>query len=196
MAERTSSSRSMRSRNSRCDTPSLVTSTSELLFCDEVPSAGFRYFTRSVAARSSDLEKWTNLSRTDSPGAVPTSRQFQRWTSSEDRQLANGVNSGNGPPHDWKRIASDHLLNTRSPSQVSLSLVFGIHFTPSLYPDHRRLFSVKQGGRTLFVQMYISGPLVLRKMPSSYSISGVDWDGQQSRRIYREGWPNKPEIAL
>lgn len=141
MAESSSTSKSMQAPISRCDTPSLVvSSTSEHMNRYEVTSTEFRYFTRSVssAAQSADVDKFTNPGRPESPCEENLSRPFQRWTSSEDQQLVRGVNAGNGPPHDWKTIAATHLANTRSPSQVSVSPFSALKFhTFTTYPYHR-----------------------------------------------------------
>lgn len=182
----------------RCDTPSLVASTPEPSNCYGVSSIDLNHFKRDLdfAEQSADLEKKTNSGRSNRLGEEKKSRQFQRWTSFEDQSLEKGVQMGDGPPHDWKKIALDHLAGMRSPRQVRVSTLSVIHFNPPLSYQYHRLFSASQGGRMLFVQILITVHLVPRKTMLFYTTERLDWDGRQLRLIYRAEWPNKSEIAL
>ena len=44
-------------------------------------------------------------------------RKFQRWSDEEDEILQEAVEAAGNPPYNWKRIASKHFANRRSPLQ-------------------------------------------------------------------------------
>jgi hypothetical protein len=67
-----------------------------------------------------DPETTTTPSSSEKAFKEKTERQFQRWTSAEDRQLKEGVSMGDGPPHDWTKIAANYFAGMRSPGQVRL----------------------------------------------------------------------------
>lgn len=119
---------------SRCDTPSLVTSTSEDIDCCGKNSVDLGDFpgdfdsSLEVVEHSADTESKKTSERSNSPFEEKKTRQFQRWTPIEDHLLQGGIKMGGGPPHDWKTIAANHLSGTRSAIQVSLLALSMIYF--------------------------------------------------------------------
>lgn len=107
-------------RLSRCDAPSLVTSTSEdadryhvISSFDSGDLVGDVVVEQSIETNPDDRSNNNHVQ-------IKTPRKFKRWTSIEDSLLEIGVKMGEGPPHDWKVIAAEHLAGMRSPLQVSL----------------------------------------------------------------------------
>ncbi|GAX11435.1 hypothetical protein FisN_22Lh120 [Fistulifera solaris] len=97
-----------------CDTPSLVISIDKEAEINESYLAGSVVNSFDSAELSVDAETMTTPS---SSQKAKTERQFQRWSSAEDRLLKEGVSMGDGPPHDWTKIAANHFNGMRSPRQ-------------------------------------------------------------------------------